>query len=1423
MAGVSPPDDSAGNPKKTISWQEADVAESDPGTGETSKDSSPARPRRSEPRISPEFGRYLLDRELGRGAMGVVYLARDRQLDRQVALKIPFFGQDENTDCVERFYREARAMATLHHPNLCPVFDVGEIDGTHYLTMAYIEGRPLASHLRSGRPLPATQAAAIVCKLALALEEAHQAGIVHRDLKPANVMIDQRSEPIIMDFGLARRQRKGEAQLTQTGAILGSPAFMPPEQVNGDQAKIGPLSDVYALGVILYQMLTGKLPFDGPLGTVLTKIMTQEPVAPTRLCGDVPEALERICLQAMSKEVAQRQGSAASLAAELQLFLQSSGALLETMAMPVLPAEPSADAPRIGDSSIGRSPTHGSSAIRSSREAERRQVTLLYFAFALTGDEAGESVDLEVEHDVVGQLCRFCEATIHHFGGTLIPTGTQDQLVCFGYPVSYEDAARRAVQTGLAVLEVARREAAAILRRHDVQLAATIVIHTGLVIVGSEVAGGSNSAMVSISGEARNVAAAMQNVVEADSVVISDTTHHIVQGYFECERLGAQRLKGSKKPLELFAVVGEAAARSRIDREKSAKLTPLVGRDREVGLLEERWEEASEGSGQVVQLIGDAGLGKSRLVHVMKEYVVQQTGAPDAVLEWRCSTFYENTGLYPAVDYFQRRLEFSRTDSPAQKLDKLAAYLAAFELGPADEVVPLFAQLLSVPLEDRYAPLELTPAGQKERTVEVLLDWMRGLMSRQPLLFVMEDLHWVDPSTLEFLTALIDQCAGESMLALFTFRPEFEAPWSSRSHQTQVPLNKLRRKQIAEMVCQQTGVQELPAEVIDKVVERTDGVPLFIEEFAKMIKESGGVREVAGEIQLTASFSLETIPATLQDLLMARLDRMAGLYDVVQLGAALGREFSYELIAAVALSDEALPIDEATLNEELSKLVDAELLFQKGRVPKCTYLFKHALIQDAAYQSLLKKDRQQFHQRIGEVLESSFGELAETNPELLAHHFTEAGDATKAIAYWLQAGQRSQGRSATDEAIEQFGAGLSLVAKLDESADRDQLELGLLVSLGVAYMATKGWASGEVGNTFQKARVICEKLGARDHQFNVMWGTWGWHLLRGEFDACLEIAAETTALAESLQHPALLMEAPWLPGCTQFYRGEFTAALENLRLGFSRWDEELSRETTLATGQNCGVTYEIYGGLALWYLGFPDQAARQMETAVQRSIHLKHLFSESFAWWHTSWFHSLSRDGTLTQDCSQKAFAIADEQSFVMWKLLSLVDLGFGMHLQGRPEDAVAMMVQAAETLQAIGAALSVPHCQHKIAQVKWKLGQTDEALEHLRIEIEHAERCHEKLTLAECHRLRGEILLSQSADHRAAAESCFRLAIEIAQSQQAKSWELRAASSLARLLDEHGQRDEGRKLLENIYNWFTEGFDTADLIDAKSLLERLA
>jgi TOMM system kinase/cyclase fusion protein len=1399
--------------ERTINWDgSSSQSGEDPSqrTNDRSSDSSlAASDGKDQTEMPREFGRYRIDGELGKGGMGAVYLAHDTQLDRAVALKIPFFGKDDGPEIIERFYREARAMATLHHPNLCPIYDVGDIGGTHYLTMAYIDGQPLDKHISARRVFSSQMAAEVVRKLALALFEAHQKGIVHRDLKPANIMIDSRHEPVIMDFGLARREHEGEVHLTRAGAFLGTPAYMSPEQVEADQSRIGPASDIYSLGVVLYMMLTGQMPFDGSLARVMAKIIAEPPKPPSEINSAVDATVEAVCLKAMEKVIEDRYATAAEMAEALQAFLRTA------------PAE-SQDAEFAIDvtAAIERRPStsiRSLSTLQRSSAGERRQVTVLYCGCDVieSEDEEGE-LDPEERQELLVEYKKACENIVSEFGGTVIPGAGEELTVCFGYPIAYEDAALRAVRAGLGIiagLEALNKE---FQRKNDVELSVWATVHTGLVVVG-EADESSTTDGISIVGEARNVATRMESLADPETLIISDATHHLVDGYFECESKGKQRIRGLRTPIEIFRVLHESAAKTRLD-VAAAELTPLIGRDREVGLLEDRWEEAEEGAGQVVLLVGEAGLGKSRLIHAIREHVAENFDSPDAIIEWRCSTYHTASGLHPATEYYQRALGIERDDDAAEKLDKLVQHVESCQLGDTNAAVALFASLLSIPLGDRFPALELTPQGQKEKTLELLLDWMRDQAANQPTLFIVEDLHWVDPSTVEFLGQLVEQAQNDSLLLVFTYRPEFEPPWGSHTHQTQIGLNRLRKKQIVEMVQVKTGLKEVPADIVEKVVDRTGGVPLFVEEFTKMVLETGGIKEVEGEVTVTEDFSLDKIPATLKDLLMARLDRMDANREVIQLGATLGREFSHELIEAV------WPPDVGSLLEELDKLVEAEVLNRRGRPPKCTYQFKHALIQDAAYNSLLKKTRQEFHQAIAETLEQGFSDIVETEPEILARHFTEAGVAEQAIKYWLLAGQRSQQRSANDEAISQFRTGLELVAGLEESTDRDQQELGLLMSLGVVYMATLGWASNEVGDTFQRAREICEKLGARDHQFNIMWGTWGWRLLRAEYDACLELADDSTQLADDLQHPAILMEAPWIPGCTHFYRGNFSLALEGVTLGLSRWDREASLTTMLATGQNCGMSYQIYIGLSMWYLGFPDQALKWVQKAVELADDLKHPFSQGFALSHSSWMYALLRDGKSAKEHAERAFKIASEQSFPIWKFMSMINQGFGMHLLGDSEAGIELVEQGGGALlDVLGSKLNVPHFCHYAAQVHAKLGQYGQAIAHLDREQQHCEETNGKYTLAEVRRTRGEVLLGQSEANQAKAERCFREAISIAQQAEAKSWELRAATSLARLLQAQDKKDEARECLSTVFGWFTEGFETSDLVDARALLDELA
>jgi class 3 adenylate cyclase len=647
-------------------------------------------------------------------------------------------------------------------------------------------------------------------------------------------------------------------------------------------------------------------------------------------------------------------------------------------------------------------------------DAERRQLTVL-FCDLLDSTVLASQLDPEELREVVRAYQEACAKVIARFEGHIAQYLGDGLLVYFGYPLAHEDDAPRAVRAGLGIVEALGPLNTHLWQQRGVQLAVRLGIHTGLVVVG-EIGGGTHHEQLAL-GETPNLAARLQGIAAPNTVVISAATLPLLGGFFACQSLGTPALKGVGQPIEVFRVLYESMARSRLEVAGSTGLTPLVGRESEVALLRERWAQVKDGLGQVVLLSGEAGIGKSRLVQVLKEHVATE---PQAWLTpCQCSPYHQNTALYPMIDLLERvALRFDREESPEQKVSKLEGFLVQYGL-PLAEAVPLFAALLSLPLGSGYAPLNMLPEQQKQRILHALLTITLRIAAQQPVLFVMEDLHWVDPTTVDLLSLLVDQGPTARILALWTFRPDFNPPWTGRSHLTQVTLNRLPRRQAAEMTGRVAGDKALPAEVVEQVVAKTDGVPLFVEELTKMVLESGLLQAREEGYELSGPLPPLAIPTTLHDSLMARLDRLAAVKAMAQLGASLGREFSYELLQAVALWDEA------TLQRGLQQLVAAEFLYQQGVPPQATYRFKHALIRDAAYQSLLKSTRQRYHQRIAQVLEARFPETAETQPELLAHHYTEAGLSAQAIPYWQRAGQRAIERSANLEAIGHLTAGWS--------------------------------------------------------------------------------------------------------------------------------------------------------------------------------------------------------------------------------------------------------------------------------------------------------------------------------------------------------------------------------------------------------------
>jgi class 3 adenylate cyclase/predicted ATPase len=1021
-------------------------------------------------------------------------------------------------------------------------------------------------------------------------------------------------------------------------------------------------------------------------------------------------------------------------------------------------------------------------------------------------------LDPEDYRTVVRAYQQTCATVIQPFDGHIAQYLGDGLLVYFGYPQAHEDDAQRAVRAGLGILEAMQTLNARLAPDKDVHIAIRLGIHTGLVVVGA-IGGGDRQEQLAL-GDTPNIAARLQGLATPDMLVLSAATYRLVQGYFVCQELGLHTVKGVDQPIAAYQVLQESAAQSRLDVAGTRGLTPLVGREEEVGLLLRRWAQSQDGLGQVVLLSGEAGIGKSRLVEVLREHAEREECTR---MTFRCSSYYQQSALYPVIEQIQRRLQWRRDDTPEIKLAKLEQVLQAYRFS-LDEVVPLLAALLSIPLpEARYAPLSLSPQRQRQKTLEVLLAWLLAEAERQPTLAVWEDLHWADPSTLEFLSLLIDQIPTARLLALFTCRPEFRPLWSPRSYFTQLTLDRLSRAQVEAMTERITGGKALPVEMVQQVVAKTDGVPLFVEELTRTILESDLLREREDHYELSRPLPPMAIPATLHDSLMARLDRLATGKEVAQLAATLGRTFPYELLRAVS------PLDEATLQQALARLVEAELLYQRGVPPQAMYIFKHALIQEEAYQSLLKSTRQQVHQRIAQVLEAQFPDTAETQPELLAHHYTEAGLIEQSVAYWHKAAQRAIERSAYVEAISHLRTGLQLLQTLPETHERLQREVDMLIALGASLIATKGPTAPEVEHTYFRAQHLCAHLEAPHQLFPVLRGLWNHYLIRAELQRAQALSEQLLSLAQHAQDSAMLVAAHAALGRTLMYVGAVTSAHTHFLQGMALYDPQQHRASAFLHGEDAGVNCQGFAARMLWHLGYPEQGLAQSQEAVTLAQQSADSYSLSAALHAAAVFHHCRRDVRATQERAAATIRLATEQGFPHWMAMSVIMQGWALAQQGQVKEGMAQMTQGLQAYQATGAAIRRPHFLALLAEAHRITGQPETGLTILTEALALVDTTGERWYEPELYRLKGELLLQQNSDNHTEAASCFQQALAIARRQQAKSWELRAATSLSRLWQQQDKRDAARQLLAPIYGWFTEGFDTADLQEAKALLDELA
>jgi class 3 adenylate cyclase/predicted ATPase len=1039
--------------------------------------------------------------------------------------------------------------------------------------------------------------------------------------------------------------------------------------------------------------------------------------------------------------------------------------------------------------------------------AERRQVTVM---FCDVVDSTGLSgrVDPEEFRDLMRGYYEVCAREIARVGGYIAQYRGDGVLTYFGYPVAREQDAQAAVLASLAIVQEMRRRSAG---EGAATLSVRIGIHTGLVVAGEVVAADKRELFVV--GSTPNVAARVEAAARPDSVVISDETYRLVRAFFDCVDLGEHRLKGVAAPVRLWEVRGETGAQSRIETP-GVKLTPLVGREREMETLLGCWERVTAGEGMTILVSGDAGLGKSRLLHELK---TRLAGQPYLRLECRCSPHNESSTLFPVIDLLQRLWRLRRADSVAERVSRLEAAVADY-IPDVPDAVSSLAALLSITLPARYPALNLTPQARKKRTLEVLVALVVRIAARQPVLFAMEDLHWIDPSSLELLSRIVEELPAARILALFLFRPTFAPPWAAGDRVRRIDLARLAPEETAIMIERVAGGRALPPEVVRELRDRVDGVPLYVEELTKMVLESGALRQRDGRYELVRPLSALAVPTSLHDSLMARLDRLAPARGVLQLGATIGRAFSRELIRAVS------DFDDATVDVELARLVAADILHQRGTPPATTYLFKHALIQDAAYESLLKNRRREYHLRIAETLERRFPEIAETQPELLGHHWAGANRAAEAIDYLLRAGRLAFERSAYAEAADNLNRGRALLPGVADADARERTELELLLALGPVLVGIRGYSNPEVETVYARARELCDRVGSDERlRFAVLSGLLLFHQSRAELVVCNELSRQRLALARQIADSSLEMLVHENLGTVAYWRGEFPNALACLREASSRYTPEGGRAVRLLYGTDTAVVCATYEAQVLFFLGFPHQALRKAGESLAIARALGHVHSLVLALLFDGILHRLRGELSDAHVLLDEAQRLADEQQLAQWIGSCAAVRADLMVASGQVEEGIREFLAGLAAFQATGATIAGRYFAAMLAEAYLAAQQPAEGLAVLDSFLEGLAHCEDILWDPEVLRTRGRLLVASSPDDPGPAEACFLQALELAHRFSARSLELRAATSLADLWGRLERRAQARRVLGDVYGWFTEGFETRDLKAAGALLSSLA
>jgi len=1039
-------------------------------------------------------------------------------------------------------------------------------------------------------------------------------------------------------------------------------------------------------------------------------------------------------------------------------------------------------------------------------QAERRQLTVMFCD--LVGSTAlSVRFDPEELREEIRGYQNAVSGVVARYDGFVAKYMGDGVLAYFGYPQAHEDDAERAVRAGLEIEAAVR----SLETRGTERLAVRIGIATGLVVVGDLVGEGSAQEQAVV-GETPNLAARLQALAEPGQIVLAGATRRLIGDLFRLHDLGRQTVKGFTEPVEAFVVEGVAVAESRFEAARR-RVTDLVGRVEESALLLDRLREAWAGIGQIVLLSGEAGIGKSRLAAQLAAEVANELHMR---LRYQCSPYHRDSVLHPFVVALGRAARIAPEDPAKTQLEKLEAILAPARIA---ETAPLFASLLSIPTGDRYTPLALSAAQQRRLTLAAWLDRLEALARQKPVLMLFEDVHWADATSLEVLDLMVERVRALPVLLLITFRPEYEAPWAGLSHVTSIALDRLAPAEV-ETLAEHVAGRPLPPEVTAQIVAKTDGVPLFVEELTRAVLEGGLLVAGPRGWRLDGPLPPFAIPATLQDSLAARLDRLAPVKEIAQIGAAIGREFSYPLLRAVAGRDEP------ALRAALAQLEEAELLFRSGAPPDARYTFKHALVQDTAYETLLRSRRQILHRQIADALRRDFAAVAAAEPELVAHHLTQAGLDEPAIEWCGKAGDQALRRSAFKEAAAHLGKAIRLADKLAATAPSAALGsswLRLQTSLGNALIWAKGYQAPETRAAFARARELASQMEDVSERFSAYYGLWVGHLTRCEPAPASEMAQLFLREATARPNCPEVLVGHRISGVTRWYLGDFADARQHFQTTLELYDPACHGDFANRFGQDPRAAAEIFDALTLWVLGRIDEALPLADRALADAESTAHAPTMGYALAFAALLALFRYSSEAVATCSQALADIASRYDLpAMWVGRAAFLQGWAKWSDGADESRLAEMQRGLAIVREQGYIWLLPSLEAALAEAEASTGETDAGLRRLDDALAELERTEQRYYEAEMHRIRAEILLKRDPANISAAEQSLQAALAIAQSQKARSFELRAALSLAKLYRAANRDADAHAVLAPSVEGFPPTQQFPELTEAQALFSVL-